>query len=81
MAESLDDYVKKTLDERYKDVKDTLNTYKGAIETMVTALYEEETIEGAKVRDIIKSYENENNLPTRLQEINEEHKEESKQAE
>ncbi|EAH4854825.1 ATP-dependent zinc metalloprotease FtsH [Campylobacter coli] len=81
MAESLDDYVKKTLDERYKDVKDTLNTYKGAIETMVAALYEEETIEGAKVRDIIKSYENENNLPTRLQEINEEHKEESKQAE
>ncbi|HAA2032235.1 TPA_asm: cell division protein FtsH [Campylobacter coli] len=81
MAESLDDYVKKTLDERYKDVKDTLNTYKGAIETMVAALYEEETIEGAKVRDIIKSYENENNLPTRLQEINEEHKEKSKQAE
>lgn len=69
------------MDERYKDVKDTLNTYKGAIETMVAALYEEETIEGAKVRDIIKSYENENNLPTRLQEINEEHKEESKQAE
>ncbi|HEF1256562.1 TPA: ATP-dependent zinc metalloprotease FtsH [Campylobacter coli] len=81
MAESLDDYVKKTLDERYKDVKNTLSTYKGAIETMVAALYEEETIEGAKVRDIIKNYENENNLPTRLQEINEEHKEESKQAE
>ncbi|EPZ2626944.1 ATP-dependent zinc metalloprotease FtsH [Campylobacter coli] len=81
MAESLDDYVKKTLDERYKDVKNTLSTYKGAIETMVATLYEEETIEGAKVRDIIKNYENENNLPTRLQEINEEHKEESKQAE
>ena len=48
---------------------------------MVATLYEEETIEGAKVRDIIKSYENENNLPTRWQEINEEHKEESKQAE
>ncbi|EKK0585480.1 ATP-dependent zinc metalloprotease FtsH [Campylobacter upsaliensis] len=67
MAESLDDYVKKTLDERYADVKQTLNTYKGAIETMVSALYEEETIEGAKVREIIKEYEEQNALPTRLQ--------------
>ncbi|HEF3558592.1 TPA: ATP-dependent zinc metalloprotease FtsH [Campylobacter upsaliensis] len=67
MAESLDDYVKKTLDERYADVKQTLNIYKGAIETMVSALYEEETIEGAKVREIIKEYEEQNALPTRLQ--------------
>ena len=67
MAESLDDFVKKTLDERYADVKQTLNIYKGAIETMVSALYEEETIEGAKVREIIKEYEEQNALPTRLQ--------------
>ncbi|TNH36026.1 ATP-dependent zinc metalloprotease FtsH [Campylobacter helveticus] len=67
MAESLDDYVKKTLDERYKDVKETLSTYKGAIETMVAALYEEETIEGSKVREIIKEFEEQNALPTRLQ--------------
>lgn len=67
MAESLDDYVKKTLNERYADVKQTLNIYKGAIETMVSALYEEETIEGAKVREIIKEYEEQNALPTRLQ--------------
>ena len=71
MAESLDDYVKKTLDERYKDVKDTLNTYKGAIETMVAALYEEETIEGTKVREIIKEFEDQNSLPTHLQELEE----------
>ncbi|MBZ7935204.1 ATP-dependent metallopeptidase FtsH/Yme1/Tma family protein [Campylobacter sp. B0100352/1] len=75
-AESLDEYVKKTLDERYKDVKDTLSAYKGAIETMVAALYEEETIEGAKVREIIKNYENENNLSSRLQDIEENTKEE-----
>ncbi|TKX34485.1 ATP-dependent zinc metalloprotease FtsH [Campylobacter taeniopygiae] len=75
-AESLDEYVKKTLDERYKDVKDTLSVYKGAIETMVAALYEEETIEGAKVREIIKNYENENNLSSRLQDIEENTKEE-----
>ncbi|EOC5017850.1 ATP-dependent zinc metalloprotease FtsH [Campylobacter upsaliensis] len=67
MAESLDDYVKKTLDERYADVKQTLNIYKGAIETMVSVLYEEETIEGAKVREIIKEFEEQNALPTRLQ--------------
>ncbi|ULN99975.1 integral membrane ATP-dependent zinc metallopeptidase (extracellular domain) [Campylobacter sp. RM10537] len=75
-AESLDEYVKKTLDERYKDVKNTLSAYKGAIETMVAALYEEETIEGTKVREIIKNYEKENNLSSRLQEIEENTKEE-----
>lgn len=80
MAESLDDYVKDTLDKRYKEVKETLNTYKGAIETMVLALYEEETIEGAKVREIIKEFEENNNLPSRLQEISEEKKEELKEA-
>lgn len=68
-AEALDDYVKKTLDERYKEVKATLGNYKGAIETMVSALYEEETIEGAKVREIIQKYEEENQIPTRLQEL------------
>lgn len=68
MAESLDDYVKNTLNERYEGVVSTLQTYKGAIETMVGALYEQETIEGAKVREIIKNFELEHNLPTRLQE-------------
>lgn len=68
MAEALDDYVKKTLDERYKGVLDTLNVYKDAIETMVEALYEEETIEGEKVREIIKEFEISNKLESRLQE-------------
>ena len=67
MAESLDDYVKKTLDDRYKDVKETLSAYKGAIETMVSALYEEETIDGDKVREIIKDFEEQNNMPSRLE--------------
>lgn len=79
MAESLDDYVKETLDKRYTEVKETLKTYKGAIETMVLALYEEETIEGVKVREIIKEFEENNNLPTRLQEIKESEKEKSKE--
>lgn len=85
MAHKLDDFVKNFLDERYKIVVDTLEIYKGAIEEMVKALYETETIEGAKVREIIKAYEDENNLPTRLDEKEDknsdihEAKEESKQ--
>ena len=85
MAHKLDDFVKNFLDERYKIVVDTLEIYKGAIEEMVKALYETETIEGAKVREIIKAYEDENNLPTRLDEKEDENsdiheaKEESKQ--
>lgn len=73
-AEALDDYVKATLDERYKGVIKTLELYKGAIETMVEALYEQETIEGAKVRKIIKEYELANNIPSRLQEEKKEEK-------
>ena len=38
----------------------------GAIENMVSALYEEETIEGKRVRDIIKTYEEEKGLESRL---------------
>ena len=68
MAQSLDDYVKNTLDQRYEIVKNILNLYKGAIEVMVNSLYEEETISGDKVRSIIKEYEIDNNLPTLLEE-------------
>ena len=38
---------------------------------MVAALYEEETIEGTKVREIIKEFEDQNSLPTHLQELEE----------
>lgn len=72
MAEKVDDFVKNTLEARYKEVLETLKTYDGAIEKIVEALYEEETIEGSKVREIIKAHEEEKGLPSRL---NEEHKE------
>ncbi|WP_291953191.1 ATP-dependent zinc metalloprotease FtsH [Campylobacter sp.] len=75
MAQDLDEYVKKTLDERYQGVKEILKIYYGAIETMVKTLYEEETIDGNKVREIIKNYEEENNIPTRLEEKQESVKE------
>ena len=73
-AEKVDEFIKTTLDERYKHVLETLRTYGDAIEKMVEALYEEETIEGAKVREIIANYEKECGLPSRL--VNLEDKEE-----
>ncbi|MFC2428407.1 MAG: ATP-dependent zinc metalloprotease FtsH [Campylobacter sp.] len=73
-AEKVDEFIKTTLDERYKHVLETLRVYGDAIEKMVEALYEEETIEGAKVRDIIANYEKERGLPSRL--VNLEDKEE-----
>ena len=76
-AEKVDEFIKNTLDERYKKVVETLKTYGDAIEKMVEALYEEETIEGSRVREIIRNYEEENGLPTRLVD---EHKENEKKA-
>jgi len=74
-AEKVDEFIKNTLDERYKHVLETLRTYGDAIEKMVEALYEEETIEGAKVREIIANYEQERGMPSRLVNL-EENKEE-----
>lgn len=66
MAHKLDEYVKNFLNERYEIVLATLELYKGAIEKMVETLYEEETIAGTKVREIIRNYEIENDIPSRL---------------
>lgn len=74
MAEKVDEFVKTLLHERYTAVLGLLEIYKGAIENMVSALYEEETIEGKRVREIIKNYEEENGLVSRLVELEEEEK-------
>ena len=74
MAEKVDEFVKALLHERYTAVLGLLEIYKGAIENMVSALYEEETIEGKRVREIIKNYEEENGLESRLVELEEEEK-------
>ena len=66
MAEKVDEYVKNLLEERYKHVLQTLEDYKDAIEKMVSALYETETIEGKQVVAIIKAYEEEHNMKSRL---------------
>ena len=74
MAEKVDDFVKTLLHERYAAVLGLLEIYKGAIENMVSALYEEETIEGKRVREIIKNYEEENGLESKLVEHEEDEK-------
>ena len=68
MAEDMDQHIKSELAEHYKDVIASLNTYKGAIETMVASLFEKETIDGEEVRKAISDFEKENSLETRLQE-------------
>jgi len=66
MAEKIDDTVKMMLDEHYSRVKGTLKDYSQAIENMTSVLLDVEVIEGSKVREIIKEYEEDNNLESRL---------------
>ena len=62
MAENLDKYIKEMLDDRYKGVIATLETYRDAIESIVKELFENETIEGKTVRKIIKDFEEKNGI-------------------
>ncbi|MCH9812957.1 MAG: ATP-dependent zinc metalloprotease FtsH [Epsilonproteobacteria bacterium] len=66
MAEEMDQYTKELLNTRYEAVLETLRDYKGAIEEMVKSLYETETIEGKQVVEIIKNFEIDNNMESRL---------------
>ncbi|MDR0579510.1 MAG: ATP-dependent zinc metalloprotease FtsH [Campylobacteraceae bacterium] len=66
-AEEMDKFVKAKLDERFGIVLSKLEEYSGAIEDMVKALYEKETIEGDEVRDIIRNFEKANNMPSGIQ--------------
>lgn len=66
IAEKMDEHIIKTLDARYELVKTTLKEYSGAIENTVSILLDVEVIEGTKVREIIDTFEKENNLTSRL---------------
>ncbi len=66
MAEDVDQYIKDLLEERYRDVLKTLEDYREAIEDMVKALFETETLEGSRVVSIIRDYEEKYNLDSRL---------------
>lgn len=66
IAEKMDEFIKKTLDDRYCAVKQILNDYRQAVENMVSELLEQEVIDGARVREIVHAFEVENNLETKL---------------
>ena len=66
MAEEMDAYIKRTLNERYAYVKETLTAYKGAIEGMAKELLDAEVIEGTTVRKIIENFEQEHGMESRL---------------
>jgi len=66
MAQDIDASIKATLTERYEFVKKTLNEYNGAIEKMTAVLLDVEVIEGDRVQSIIKEFEEENNMESRL---------------
>jgi cell division protease FtsH len=57
MAQSVDEYVKKTLNDRYESVKSSLEKHKDDIETMTKELLDVETITGERVREIINKEE------------------------
>ncbi|MGP1451031.1 MAG: ATP-dependent zinc metalloprotease FtsH [Wolinella sp.] len=65
-AEEVDSYVKASLDERYSAVKKSLEDYRDAIEAIVHELFDKETISGARVREIIKEFEEAQGMESRL---------------
>lgn len=66
MSQEIDASIKATLTERYEYVKQTLRDYNDAIEEMTAVLLDVEVIEGSKVQEIIKAFEEENNLESRM---------------
>ncbi|MHC3995289.1 ATP-dependent zinc metalloprotease FtsH [Thiomicrolovo sp. ZZH C-3] len=68
MAQDMDTFIKQTLAEHYAGVKGRLETYRGAIEDMVSLLYERENITGGEVRGIIQAFETANGMETLLDE-------------
>lgn len=58
MQEKVDEFVKEMLQKRYEIVKNKLKEYAPVIEKMVKELFEKEVIEGQKVRELIKEFEN-----------------------
>ena len=66
MAQEMDEFIKNSLDEHYKTVVGRLEEYKDAIENMVALLYQKENISGEEVRDIIKDFEKENGIESRV---------------
>ncbi len=56
MQEDVDKFIKETLYERYKHVKNKLKEYSPVIEKMVKELFEKEVIDGERVRELIREF-------------------------
>ncbi len=65
-AEQMDEFVRNFLNERYKHVVNRLKEYSEAIEEMVKELFKVETIEGKRVREIIRGFEKRHGIKSRL---------------
>jgi len=74
MSQEIDASIKGTLTERYEFVKKTLREYEGAIEEMSAVLLDIEVIEGEKVQSIIKGFEEENGMESRMAHLKKEEK-------
>jgi len=79
MAQEMDDFIKKSLDERYAVVVARLEEYRDAIEGMVALLYEKENITGDEVRKIIIDFEKANDIKSKVIESSETIEEELKE--
>ena len=66
MAEAMDEFIKRTLNERYAYVKETLKEYAEAIKEMAKVLLDVEVIEGETVQKIIDEFEKKHNKKSRL---------------
>ncbi|PHS57296.1 MAG: cell division protein FtsH [Sulfurimonas sp.] len=79
MAQDMDEFIKKSLNERYAVVLNRLEEYKDAVEGIVKLLYKKENITGDEVREVIIDFEKENNIETKVLDIVDEIEEELKQ--
>ncbi len=66
LAEDIDEFIKRFLNQRYEHVKDRLKEYSEAIEEMVKELFEKEVIEGKRVREIIREFEDKHSIKSKL---------------
>jgi cell division protease FtsH len=69
MAEDVDGYVKNMLQERYEIVLQRLEEYRGCIENIVSSLKEFETLDGDQLRTIIRDFEEENGIETKMHHV------------
>jgi len=76
LQQQVDEFVKNFLNERYKIVKEKLKKYAPVIEQMVKELYDKEVIEGSRVRELIKAYDE-----GRLEEVIDEYKNQNNEEE